>query len=202
MRRAWAKLLIAALGLSSCLPSGARPAVEGSEGMPEVSGAATAPSLRVQVPWSNGGAVGGWGALRFWGAPREDELRVHAILDAPASARRWGSTCEVRLRAAERELVLRAHYVGRPMSHGVYDAVRVDLPIEDVRRLAAAPSVRGEVCGDPIELGAEQQRAVRLFLDRFDDLAVPTGPRPGDPVEQGPDLILPGEDDDNWPTPA
>jgi hypothetical protein len=168
----------------------------------EVTGAERAPSLRAQIPWSNREALFGSGAVRVWGTPREDELRVHAIVDAPARARRWGQTCEVRVTVDGRELALPASYVGRPMSSGVYDAVRVTIGIEEVRAIASANRVEGRVCGDTLEIGVEQRATLRRFVEQFDRLAVPGGPSRGVELPIGPDLLLPGEEADNWPTPA
>lgn len=172
------------------------------EGRVEVQGGERAPDLRAQIPWPNVASLWGWGALRIVGRPRHDELRVHAIVDAPASARRWGATCEVTMRIDAQHLSLRASYVGRPLSRGVYDAVRLNLPIETIRAIARAQRVEGEVCGDRFELGAEQRATVARFVQRFDELAVPDRPARGTPVADGPDLVLPGIDDPRWPTPA
>lgn len=167
-------------------------AVEGVEG---------APALRAEIPWANGSALWGWGAMRMWGRPREDEVRVSAILDAPARARRWGASCEVHMQIDDRVLRTSAGYIGRPMVSGVYDAVRIDLGIEDLRAIAGARRVLGTVCGDRIEIGDEQRETVRRFVDQFDSLAVPTGPSRGIEILRGPDLVMPG-DEWIWPTPA
>lgn len=172
------------------------------EGRVEVQGGERSPDLRAQIPWPNGASLWGWGALRIMGRPRDDELRVHAIVDAPADARRWGATCEVTMRIDAQELSLRASYVGRPLSRGVYDAVRLNLPIETLRAIAHAERVEGEVCGDRFEIGAEQRATVARFVQRFDELAAPDLPARGAPPADGPDLFLPGVDDELWPTPA
>lgn len=171
-------------------------------GQLEIAGAESSPSIDARIPWANGAALWGWGALRLWGSPREDELRVHAIVDAPAGARRWGAMCEVRVRIDARELSMRASYVGRAMTRGQYDAVRLDLPIEELRAIAGARRVEGEVCGDRFEIGEEQRETVGRFVERFDALSAPSGVPRGAPPATGPDLFVPGQDEDLWPTPA
>lgn len=170
-------------------------------GWTAIEGVASAPALRAEIPWPNHGASLGWGAMRIWGRPLEDVIRVSAIVDAPARARRWAATCEVHLRADGREISTVGGYVGRPMPQGVYDAVRIDLDIEDLRAIARARRVEGVVCGDPMVIDAPQRATVRSFVEQFDDLAVPHGPTRGLPVEVGPDLVMPG-DEEIWPSPA
>ncbi|WP_157069509.1 hypothetical protein [Sandaracinus amylolyticus] len=172
------------------------------EGSVVEQGAAHAPDLRAQIPWPNVASLWGWGALRIWGRPRDDEMHVHAIVDAPARARRWGAMCDVRMEIDGERVALRASYIGRPLTRGVYDAVRLDLSIETLRAIARADRVEGEVCGDRFEIGAEQRATVARFVERFDDLAVPSEPLRGAPPSSGPDLFLPGWDDEIWPTPA
>ncbi|MDQ3033910.1 MAG: hypothetical protein M3Y87_15950 [Myxococcota bacterium] len=168
----------------------------------EVAGGESSPSISAQIPWPNPSSLWGWGAVRLWGSPREDELRVHAIVDAPAGARRWGAMCEVRVRIDEREVAMRASYVGRAMSRGQYDAVRIDLPIEELRAISRAQRVEGEVCGDRFEIGAEQRETVGRFVERFDALSVPAPSLRGTPPAVGPDVFVPGQDEEIWPTPA
>lgn len=172
------------------------------EGRVDVAGAEAAPDVRAEIPWSNDASIWGWGALRIWGSPREDELAVHAILDAPARARRWGAMCEVRVRVDGEELALTGRYVGRPMSRGVYDAVRLDLPIETLRAMAHARTVEGLVCGDRFEVGPAQRATLGRFVDRFDALFAPAHAPRGAPPATGPELVVPGLDEEIWPTPA
>jgi hypothetical protein len=182
---------------SATLPDGSP--IEGRLG---VSGGESAPSVDAQIPWANRSTLWGWGAMRLWASPREDELRVHAIVDAPAGARRWGAMCEVRVEVDGREVTLPASYVGRPMTRGQYDAVRIDLPIEELRAIGGARQVSGEVCGDRFEIGAEQRETVQRFVERFDALSRPTHLPRGTPPATGPDLFVPGQDEEIWPTPA
>lgn len=170
-------------------------------GWMRVEGASSAPEVRAEVPWPNGASILGWGAIRVWGRPLENVLRVSAIVDAPARARRWAARCEVRLQADERPIEAVGGYVGRPMGEGAYDAVRIDLGIEDLRAIARAERVEGVVCGDRFVLEAPQRATVRRFIEAFDDLAIPRGPSSAEPIEYGPDVVIPGEEE-IWPTPA
>ena len=79
----------------------------------------------------------------------------------------------------------------------VYDAIAVDLGIEELRRIARAGHVAGTVCGDPIVLGAAQLETLRRFLQQFDELA--TQARPSretelDAAPEDPEPLL-----DPWP---
>jgi hypothetical protein len=156
-------------------------------------------ALRAELPWSNEASLYGWGSVRVVGRPREDELSVRVIIDAPTAARRWQSECALELRDPDVRddevgtIARRAAYVGRPMDGGaMYDAIRVEMSIEEVRRLAAARHIDGSVCGDPIALGPEQLETLRAFVIQFDELATRTRPiratevlrAPEDPAEE------------------
>ena len=58
------------------------------------------------------------------------------------------------------------------MSRGQYDAVRLDLPLEELRAIARAHRVEGEVCGDRFEIGAEQRETVGRFVPGQDEALV------------------------------
>jgi hypothetical protein len=139
-------------------------------------------ALRAELPWSNAESLYGWGSVRVVGRPREDELMVRVIIDSPTAERRWQSECALSLEALSVEagagtIARTARYVGRPMDDGaMYDAIRIDLSIEEVRRLASAESIAGSVCGDPLALGPEQLETLRAFVLQFDELATRRSP--------------------------
>ncbi len=159
----------------------------------------TLPALRAEVPWSVPDTLYGWGSVRLFAHPRENDLTVSAIIDAPSPAARWSSTCEVRLTLDGAPLPITASYVGAPMHGGQYDAVRVELPIETVRAMAGAREVRGTICGDPFVLGAAQRGTIEDFVRHFDLLARPDRVPHETPAQMGPhEPELPGEADEGW----
>jgi hypothetical protein len=168
-----------------------------------IEGYAERAAVHAEIPWATSGSIWGWGTLRVWGRPRNDEIRVHAILDVATPARRWGASCEVRMWIDGRELAQQTgSYVGRPMRSGVYDAVGLELGIEDLRAIADAERVHGTVCGDRFEIGSPQRATVAAFLEHFDRLAIPFEPPRGFSPSIGPDVLLPGEEQGDWATPA
>jgi hypothetical protein len=85
------------------------------------------------------------------------------------------------------------------MPGGVYDAVRMELPIETVRAMAGARDVRGTICGDHFVLDDAQRGTIADFVRHFDLLARPDRmPRPT-PAQMGPhEPDMPGEADEGW----
>lgn len=157
------------------------------------------PALRAEVPWSVGGTLYGWGSVRLFAHPRENELTVSAIVDAPSPAARWSPSCEVHVTLDGRELPLTASYVGAPMRGGVYDAMRMELPIEDVRAMARAREVRGSICGDSFVLDDAQRGTLADFVHHFDLLARPDRAPHETPAQTGPrEPEMPGEADEGW----
>jgi hypothetical protein len=157
--------------------------------------------LRASLPWQNDAAAWGWGTVRLDAEPTEDEITVRTIVDAPTSSRRWASRCELRVEIDGDEVRAAAEPVGTRMkSGGFYDALRLELGIDVVRRMVHARTVRGEICGDPFELPEVQRETLRAFVEGFDALALPDPPAreeppvlaPVDPEElvEDPDLYL------------
>jgi len=153
------------------------------------------PALRAELPWANGATLYGWGSVRLSARPRENELTVRLIVDAPAAQRRWARECEVHLAGEGGTMTHRAAFAGRPMEGGAsYDAVRIELPIEEVRRLATASGLDGTVCGDPLVLGPAQLATLRAFLSEFDDLASRRRPSRATEATRAPEDPLAGEE--------
>jgi hypothetical protein len=133
------------------------------------------PTLRAELPWSNDASLYGWGSVRFVGRPRTNELHVRVIIDAPTAARRWGSVCALHLEGESGSVERSAAYVGRPMDGGaMYDAISIDMSIEELRQLAAATHIEGSVCGDRLALGPAPLATLRAFVAQFDELATRT----------------------------
>ncbi len=157
------------------------------------------PALRAEVPWSVPHTLYGWGSVRLFAHPRENDLTVSAIVDAPSSAARWSTACEVALTVDGQALPMQASYVGAPMHGGVYDAVRMELPIETVRAIARAHEVRGTICGDTFALDDAQRGTLADFVRHFDLLARPDRVPHETPAQTGPhEPDLPGSDDEGW----
>ncbi|GAB4196136.1 MAG: hypothetical protein OHK0013_03060 [Sandaracinaceae bacterium] len=157
--------------------------------------------LRASLPWANDAAVYGWGTVRLDAEPEENELTVRTIVDVPTRARRWSAACELRVDVDGTEVRVAAQPVGTRLKGGdFYDALRLEVGIDVLRRMARAHTVRGEICGDPFELPEVQRATLRAFVERFDALALPVAvPReervplaPADPEEivEDPDALL------------
>lgn len=203
----------AALVLLSCgvkRPLGPGPAAHRLEGLrPEGElevrqGTRSQPSLRATLPYANPAARLGYGGIQLWAGPERDELRLSAIIDAPAKETRWVGCTQVELWVDGELVSISARYVGGPMEGGVYDAVQLELGIEQLRRLARARRARGAVCGDPLEIGASQRATLADFVDWFDRLAMPAGEGKVPAYREiGPVLErLPREEVDPGPHPA
>lgn len=176
-----------------------------AEGELEVQpGRADRAPLRSTLPYANRATILGYGGVQMWARPERDELIVGAIVDAPSKEARWRSCRGATLVFDGERLELPTTYIGAPMEGGVYDAVRVELRIDQVRRMARARSLRGDVCGDPIELGAPQRGTIRRFVEWFDRIATPARTEDA-PVfrDVGPSLdVLPNEELEPGPHPA
>src|SRR5262249_51674117 len=121
------------------------------------------------------------------------------IVDAPSPSARWSAGCEVRMTLDGSDVPITASYVGAPMHGGVYDAVRMELPIETVRAMARADDVRGSVCGDTFVLDDAQRGPLADFVRHFDLLARPDRVPRETPAQTGPrDPEMPGEADEGW----
>jgi len=164
------------------------------------------PALDLRIPVVNAHSVLGYGVVHLWARPREDDVGVTALIDAPASRARWAGCRSVLLRTGSHELRIPARYVGRSMGGtlGVYDAVQVDLDVLIMRKIAGSPSVTGVACGDAFELTSGQRATVGRFVEWFDTLAVHRQLRdaPGW-REVGPRIhLLPLEEEDDTPQPG
>jgi hypothetical protein len=152
------------------------------------------PALRAELPWANDATLYGWGSVRLSARPREDELTVRLIVDAPAPRRRWARECEVRLAGEGGAVTHRAAFAGRPMEGGAsYDAIRIELPIEEVRRLTTASGLGGSVCGDRLVLGPAQLATLRAFVSEFDELATRRRPSRATEASRAPEDPLASE---------
>jgi hypothetical protein len=157
----------------------------------------TLPALRAEVPWSAPHTLYGWGSVRLFAHPRENELTVSAIVDAPSPSARWSSACAVGVTVDGAPLPIEASYIGSPMHGGVYDAFRMQLPIETVRAMAGARDVRGTICGDTFALDSAQRATLADFVRHFDMLARPDRVPSETQAPAGPsDPEMPGEADE------
>lgn len=161
------------------------------------------PALRAELPWLADATLYGWGSVRLLGHPRENELTVRAIVDAPRPSRRWTAACAVEVTMDGAPLAVRASYVGAPMTGGVYDAVRMELPIETLRAMSVARDVHGTICGDDFALDAPQRATLAAFVQQFDLLARPDHAPEETHTEHGPrEPMMPGEEDELWDEPT
>lgn len=162
------------------------------------------PPLALRFPYVNRAAILGYGGMQLWARPAEDEIRVDAIVDAPAKEARWTRCEAATLRIDGRASEVRARYIGRPMDGGIYDAVQLELGIHQLRAMARAHRVEATVCGDPVAVSSAQRRLLGRFVRFFDRIAAPRQHGDAPPFrEVGPKLeLLPNESDDPGPYPA
>lgn len=143
--------------------------------------------LRATLPWSNSHSVWGWGNVRFSAEPRMDEIGVITIVDAPRTARLWTSRCEVRFFVDGEEARVRAEPVGSRMTTGeFFDALRMEIGIDVLRRMSRAEEVHGDLCGEPFALPMGQRETLRSFVDAFDGMAMPAPRMEETEVESAP----------------
>lgn len=139
--------------------------------------AVTAERVRASLPIRHAASLYGWGTLRLDAEPLEDEIRVRAIVDVPTRARRWSAPCDLALRVDGVEVRARAQPVGSRLKSGAYfDAVRFELGIDAVRRLARAGEIEGTLCDDPLLLGPAHRPTLSGFVESFDGIALPAVP--------------------------
>lgn len=163
------------------------------------------PALELRIPWENGAAVQGWGAMHLWARPALDHVGVTAIVDAPAVKTRWSGCREIRLYVGRSVMRLPAEYIGRPLPQGdaVYDAIQLSMGVQHLRELARVPRVRGDICGDPFQLSEAQRATIERFVQWFDHIATP---RRAEDLpyfrDVGPEPSVPGENDETGPIEA
>ena len=130
--------------------------------------------LRATLPWSNAHSLWGWGSVRFSAEPHLDEIGVITIIDAPRTTRVWTARCEVTFFVDGEEARVRAEPVGSQMTTGdFFDALRLEIGIDVLRRMARAEDVHGDLCGEPFALPTVQRETLRAFVEAFDEMAMP-----------------------------
>jgi hypothetical protein len=166
--------------------------------------AITPERVRASLPIRHEASLYGWGTLRLDAEPLEDEITVRTIVDAPTASRRWSTQCDVVLYVDGAEVRSRAQPVGSRLKSGAYyDAIRFELGIDIVRRLARAEHVEGTLCGAPLALSPVQRSTLERFVEGFDDIALPVLPSIETEVERmptDPDEIV--DDPDAYLEPA
>jgi hypothetical protein len=166
--------------------------------------AVTAERVRASLPIRHEASLYGWGTLRLDAEPLEDEITVRTIVDAPTASRRWSTACDVVLHVDGTEVRSRAQPVGSRLKSGAYyDAIRFELGIDTVRRLARAEHVEGTLCGAPLDLSPAQRATLEGFVEGFDDIALPVLPSIETEIERmpvDPDEVL--DDPDTYLEPA
>jgi hypothetical protein len=168
----------------------------------------------MEIPWENPAAFLGWGTIRFWATPEDDEVIVYAIVDAPTDRARWSGCGAIEL-YPEGPLVgggpledaqVPAQYIGTPLRVGRYEAVQIEIDIGRLREMARRGHIEGKVCGDPLVLDQSRITALRDFVEQFDRLAAPTEESVPSEVEIGPAEPDPGLHDESLdaeePSPA
>jgi hypothetical protein len=155
------------------------------------------PTVTASIRFERPTSPTGWGTLDLSASPAKHELRVRLVLGTVHRQKKWSGCGTLEVRAGDRTAKTSTSYGGVAMRHGVYDAVRATLSIEDVRRMAAAPSVTASLCGERIALPAADTRALDAFIEAFEQEATydgPARPRPPRPLYQATHPLFDYED--------
>jgi len=182
-------LLLGAVDETKAMPRAATPQTEALTPIHDEQGhiEQTAEHLRATLPWANAHSVWGWGNVRFSAEPRMDEIGVITIVDAPRTARVWTTRCEVRLFVDGEEARVGAEPVGSRMTTGdFFDALRMEIGIDVLRRMSRAQEVHGDLCGEPFALPVAQRETLRGFVEAFDGMAMPSSVMEETEVESAP----------------
>lgn len=156
------------------------------------------PTLRLRTPWADHTALLGYGTAHFWATPSKNEIRVSVLLDR-TGGQGWSTCSEVEVRIDGHSARVPASFVGRRLSTGVgYQALLLDLEVQQLRRWAETGRGSLSVCGTTVRFDAPQLGSLRGFVERFDAFAAPRGLDELPPYrEVGPrPLLLPTEHDD------
>lgn len=186
MRGTFLLLVAVWVGCGSEGGHGAAVPVRADEPRP-VAPAPLAVALRYPDPSSNVG----WGSLDLSAHPMEHEIRVDMMVGAAVSATRWRYCGAGELSVDGRRQILPLRYSGVPMDDGLYDAVTVDITIEDVRRMADADDVEVVLCGHRVSLSRDQLGSLHDFVRRFEEMATyegPPAPEPRPTLDWEPDV--------------
>lgn len=175
MARYAAAIVVIFLGLSG--PGAIAPPVSpGLEVIADAPPAFTPPSLTAAMRCDAPVSVLGWLSVDLSAHPEDHEFRVNATFGAPLSAERWQGCRNLELDVDGVITRVETRYSGVPMERGVYDAVNVELTIDDVRRIASARRVRANLCGDQMVLPRTERAALSSFVRRFEEMATYDGP--------------------------
>src|SRR5687768_11904838 len=147
MRRlARGSVLLWAAGLGACSPS--VPPREDAVSTTVAIREASPPPLAWTHSYEDPSSALGYGTLDLSARPMQHEIRVDMMVGAPMRAPRWRYCGAGALSIDARHKILPLRWSGVPMGSGLYDAVTVDITIEDVRAMSRAESVTVDVCGD------------------------------------------------------
>ncbi len=165
-------------------PSSARTAIAWR---PSPSLALAPDHLGASVPVPHAPALLGWGNIQLYARPLDDELFVRVVVGSPTREQRWSRPCDVVLRIDGDTIVQAAEPVGARVDDTLFhDALRFELRIDVVRRLARASHAESSFCGDRIGLGPEDRAILRRFVEEFDARALALPPQRETPVARMP----------------
>lgn len=158
--------------LSGCRSQGG--ALDPAQDLPQAQN--PPPPLELTILYDDPRSELGWGNLALSARPMEHEIRVDMMVGAPVRTPRWRYCGAGELSIDGRRTILPLQYSGVPMQSGIYDAVTVDITIEDVRAMSRADDVSVTVCGDRVALRREQLLDLGGFVRRFEEMATYDGP--------------------------
>ncbi len=149
------------------------------------------PPLALTIHYDDPSSELGWGSFDLSARPMEHEFRVDLMVGAAVRTPRWRYCGAGELAIDGRHKMLPLRWSGVPMAEGLYDAVTVDITIEDVRAMSSAEHVEVEVCGDRVALQRSQLRDLGDFVRRFEEMATydgPPAPAPPPPLDWEPSV--------------
>jgi hypothetical protein len=161
------------------------------------------PSLRRVISFEPRRQELGWGSFDFAANPEEHEFRVSLIVGEQAAERRWSRCDHVDVHIDGQSRRFPARYAGVGMGETLFDAVSVELSIEDVEQIARARRVSVAPCGDAIALPSHELEGLNDFVREFVEMATYDGPAPPrPPPELRPDHRLPNPRPRYLPVPS
>jgi hypothetical protein len=83
---------------------------------------------------------------------------------------RWAACRELTIETGESMVRVPSAHSSLPLSSGVYDTLRADLHITDVRSMAEAARIVLHACEDRLVVRRANRDALRAFVERFDSV--------------------------------
>ena len=162
----------------------ARVTFEKSEDPVSRQGPARPPTVTALFSLRHPASVVGHGTMQLGADPQMHEFRVSLLLGTAVTEPRWATCNDLGVAIDNRWLGLSSSYTMVNMYPGVYEALRAEASIVEVRLMAVAAYVSLEACGDRLVLGGEELQKLREFVRQFDAMASRRVPRQSPPTDE------------------